>query len=199
MDDTSRNENVKLFVFVLIFVFVWLLFDSSQKNNQIVRPFPDGRPAPVVLELPNLVAELSGTRSLCESRAKAAMALLLAQDGGTARLVEGRRLYDEARAEFNMGIDYLRTGLLTRFVDDDTRQVAFRMAEGKRKADRFIAWVNSLEGPVFGDSVADFFSEVLPGWLAHVSEQNDRAIEQIRDDLDRCRLMEWDQLLVIKP
>ena len=169
------------------------LASGSQTNNQVVRPFPNAAPAPVVPDIPDLIAELSRARTIGEGRARAAIELLSARRD-RARLFQARRLYEDAQAEFNGAIDHLRSGLGRRFIDADVPRIAARVLEGKRKVDRFAGWVNDLSGPVIGAGPLDSMTEILQGWFDRVGRENAQAIEQLRADLDRCRLGEWDQL-----
>ncbi len=66
---------------------------------------------------------------------------------------------------------------------------------GKRKIEHFAAWVNDLSGPVIGAGLLDSLAETLDKWLDRVGEQNARAIEQLRADLDGCRLQSWNELM----
>ena len=196
MPEEPRLNGIPIFWFVIlaILLFGFVLLREPQKNNQIVRPVPDGPAAPVVPQLPDVIAELSRSKSLGEDRAQAAIAILT-QRQDEARLFQGRQLYDDARAEFNGAIDYLRSGLSRRFEDGDSQQVAIRMLNGKQKIETFVSWVRDLNGPVIGAGPLDTFAEALDKWLNHVREQNAQAIEQLRADLDRCRLREWSQLM----
>jgi hypothetical protein len=179
-------------LFLVGFV-VWSMYERQQ-NNQVVRPFPNDPPAPVVPALPDLIAELSATKSLCEGRAAAAKSIL-GQRQARAELVAGRRLYDDARAALIGCIDHLRAGLSRRFVEEDASNAAARFLAAQEKVDRFVAWENTVEAPTIGaaEPLAALL-ESLNSWMNNVSKQNEQAIEQLRADLDRCRLKEWDDI-----
>lgn len=196
MDEQDRKFWENVFVFALIALSIWVVIRSQNKNNQIVPPLPGGDPAPVVPKLPGLVAKLRSAKSLCESRGAAAIDLLREQPHGRVELARGRRLYDEAKAEFDGGIDHLRTGLSRRFVEADAAEVAAKLDAGQRKADAFVAWVNSLEptttygaaGPL--ETLAQFVSD----WMARANAQNEQALERLSANLEACRLREWNRL-----
>src|SRR5438093_1402798 len=68
---------------------------QSQKQNQIVRPLPNGRPAPVVPQLPDLAANLSQAKSLCESRARSAQTAARNRRSLRREMGRGSKLYSE--------------------------------------------------------------------------------------------------------
>ena len=128
---------------LLISGLLLMAASESQKNNQLVRPFPNAPPAPVVPDLPDLIAELRQSKTIGEGRARAAIDLLT-QRRDQAALFQAQRLYEDAQAEFNGAIDYLKAGLSRRFTDSDVPRIAARMVAGKGKIDRFADWVNDL-------------------------------------------------------
>jgi hypothetical protein len=50
---------------------------------------------------------------------------------------------------------------------------------------------------VYGDmpDIPGALVDLLDAWMGHMNEQNNRAIEMIRDDLAACRLRSWEELL----
>lgn len=199
MDETQRFSREQLFIiWVGGFLFLWICLVTvfeSQKNNQIIRPFPNATPAPVVTDLPDLIFELRQAKTIGEGRARAAITLL-SQRQAQANLFQAKRLYEDAQADFNGAIDFLRTGLSRRFINSDVPRIAALMVKGKQKVDRFTGWVNNLNGPVIGAGPLDTTAEILEKWFNRVGEQNARAIEQLRADLAACRLRNWEELPV---
>jgi hypothetical protein len=169
---------------------------NAQKNNQIVRPIPTAPDAPVIPDLPDLIARLRTAKTLCEARGRYAIVFSRQHRRAKARLSDGQRLYDEASAEFNGCIDYLRSGLTRRFVDADSAKILRRLSDAERKVNRFVEWANSLESvkvevkPVTFQTV----SKILDQLLNRIDEQNEQAIVQLRDDLNSCRMREWLEL-----
>jgi Helicase C-terminal domain len=78
-------------------------------------------------------------KSLCEGHAR---------QGRVApwQLDHGRRLYTEAKAEYEACIDYLRAGLARRFNAEDPQRVTRLMEAANRKLVAFDQWANRYDG-----------------------------------------------------
>ncbi len=105
MDHEHRLSEEQVFVLKLggiaiVALLILAVISESQKNNQVVRPFPNAAPPPVVPDLPDLIAELKQSKTIGEGRAQAAITLLT-QRQDQANLFQAQRLYDDAQGEFN--------------------------------------------------------------------------------------------------
>jgi len=164
------------------------------RSNQVVRPFP-GKPAPVVPQLPDLAAELSKIKSLCESRALAAKGSLRRLEA-RKQLPIGEKLYGEVKAESDATITFLITGMAVRFKDTDDENVRARMRALGKKSTAFLDWADGLTNKK-GYGAEDPISAILAllgDWLKGVREENEKAIKQISASLEGCRFRNWTEL-----
>lgn len=148
-------------------------------------------------QLPDLVAELRRTKTLCEGRARQAKDFISSHHVSERNAREGSRLYTDMKAELDGCIDYLRSGLVRRFNADDSHQLEKRFRTAGTHVSAFFNWVDTLEPPPYATvdaSPLEAASKLLSGWLDSVSKANDKAIEQLRDDLNQCRLRDWQEL-----
>jgi hypothetical protein len=176
---------------VLLVCLVVEMIQQSQRSNQIVRPLPGT--APVAPALPQLVSYLRGAKSICESRAQAAKGRHPPLP--SAQLDNGRRLYDSTKSEFDGAIAFLRTALARRFIDTDPAQISALLTRADGNMREFLDWSEQPLGPLaFGKSPLADAIIILDGWLRSVAEQNQKAIEMIREELKSCELANWKDL-----
>jgi hypothetical protein len=192
----NRNSLVTLLIFAALFgAGGWMIY-QSQQANQVVRPLPDAAPAPVIPQLPDLAAELRKAKSLCEGLARQAKGMAAAGRLAPERLERGRRLYTDAKADFDDCIEYLCDGLSRRFNQADPQRVAERMAVANAKMNAFVQWADQHIPPEgnAGASLPDLAKELLLAWLNGVREANDRAVAQLQEALRACRMQDWGDL-----
>jgi hypothetical protein len=169
---------------------------QTQKGNQVVRPVPDAQPAPAVAQLPGFTAELRRAKALCEGRARQAKSMA---QGGRISVREsdrGRKLYTDAKADLDACIDFLRSGLATRFADQNPERAKVLILAVGETMRAFGTWADShVDRDDIGGAVTwEPLPERLLRWLAAVREANNLAVEPIRAELDGCRLRDWDDL-----
>jgi hypothetical protein len=193
-DAESKNRWGCVLLIILAFAGVWLW--QSQADNQIVRPFPGGQPAPVVPQLPNLAADLSSSKSICESRATQVKSMSGGR-GLSRELAQGQRLYGNAKAELDGCIDFLCTGLDRRFTPDDPANLAERMKKASQQVTAFVGWADAVIDRRVMGATAEPLSEgldLLKAFMEGVGKENAEAIARIKADLEKCRLREWREL-----
>jgi hypothetical protein len=183
-----------LWIGVIAFlIIVWVMMDESKQNNQIVGPRSE--PAPVVPQLPDFIADLSSAKSLCEGKARAAKDTARRRQIPDEAMARGRGLYIEAKSSFDGCITYLQTGLTRRFNRDDRTLAEKRLRNAFSKMGAFLEWTNQIQRPWVGASdPLTAALEALSGWMGDVAKANDKAIDQLRADLEKCRLADWGDL-----
>jgi hypothetical protein len=193
MANGESGKHSWIFVALVVGAVAFLIW-MGPKIFQVVQPFP-GKPAPVVPKLPDLAAELSKIKSLCESRALEAKGSLRGPRA-KKQLETGQKLYGEAKAESDAAIRFLVTGLAARFNEDDEAKIAARMQTLGKKVSAFLNWADSLENRK-GMGAEDPLSAVislLGDWIKAVGQENEEAIKKITASLEECRLLSWDKL-----
>ena len=191
----SNHRSLLTFV-GLIPVFLLILVQSNNQN-QVVGPIPNSERPSIVRKLPELAAALQRAKSLCEGRATSVKATMSRQRVRRRGLGDGKRLYDDAKTAVDSCITYLKVGLSRRFDNDDPRHVRELLSRARERVARFVGWADGLTEGQTGAGTDDPITAALgqlTDWLKGVSEANDRAIEQLRDDLERCRLKSWGDL-----
>jgi hypothetical protein len=192
----SNNDRLRWFLFLVVAGLLGCFFlKSEQQNNQIVPPIPDAPPAPVVSDLPDMIAVLRSAKSRCEGRARAVIELVGDRRISGADMIVGRNLYVDTASEFDGCIDYLRAGLVRRFNEKDPEEIVAWLKSAKGKMGRFINWSENLERHVTGDF--DPWAKLFDGfqdWLKEIRSRNEAAIEQLRNDLAACRFRQWHEL-----
>jgi hypothetical protein len=168
--------------------------------------------APSGTELPSIAADMTRARALAEEQGHALKQRARQGLGGrppqgqrgamqkTAAfsrddLRESRRLYTEAQAEVNGCIEDLCAGLGQRFQEGDAAPIRLRLEKAARKINTFLASSHRLGGP--HGAVPDLMTPTVARFWRLVDGSrtaNQQALDQIRADLERCRLRDWDQL-----
>jgi hypothetical protein len=114
-----------------------------------------------------------------------------------AELQRGRDLYLATQVKLNGCITFLRDGLARRFDKaDDAAEVEKQLREADRHVQEFRAWADEVLRPE-GIGAADPFAglwQLLSDLTKVVKEVDDQAINQMRDDLEKCRLRDWSEL-----
>jgi hypothetical protein len=195
MPDNRTSPLPYLGALALVFLGGWIVY-QTQQDSQIVRPFPNAPPAPVVPQLPDLAAKLRRAKSLCEGLARQAKGKAAERRIRQGQFELGRRLYTEAKSESDGSIEYLCAGLTRRFNQDDPQRVAERMAEMNRKMAAFVRWADRQlprKGDISAD-LPDLAKELLLAWLNGVRTANDEAIAQLQAELRACQMQGWEDL-----
>jgi hypothetical protein len=167
--------------------------NTEQQNAQIVRPDPNGPPAPVVPQLPQLIAYLKMAKAQCENHATEAMRMR------RVRLADGQRLYNATRADFDGAIAYMQAAMVRRFDKSDPAQINQWLRAASAAMQDFLAWPNQraeANPPVAGagpDPLA-IAADMALDWYKMVEAENAQAIAWLRQDLESCRLRDWNQL-----
>lgn len=192
------NDDQRRIIAVLLLVAAGVIcltsIASSHDNNQIVRTIPGAPPAPVVPELPRLMARLSQQKNRCEDRTSAAIDSIRRNSIGGATYERGRLLYDLAKESQNGMITYLQAGLVRRFNGDDPQQIAQMAVDSQQKVDATVDWANSLIERSIGDGIPESIMAMVEAWLQDVNSRNDHAIELLREDLEKFRIRPWSEL-----
>ncbi|MDG3003279.1 hypothetical protein [Paludisphaera mucosa] len=145
-------------------------------------------------EFPALAAELHRAKSLAEGRARASRELVweLNQDGIER---EGRRLYDDAKVDYDECIAYLKSALIRGFNGEDQRVLRGKLEKAEDRASRFLRWCDSLlDRTMFGTDIGDMASLLLDltKWWAST---NEAAIQKLADEVELCRWKSWEELI----
>ena len=180
-------------VFIPVIGVIVLIVVYNQANNQVRPPVPVLPSAPVIPQLPDLVAGLSKAKSSCEGAASHLKEIARKGKIRASDLNKAATLYGNAKAESDSSIDFLKTGLVRLFIKDDHAKIAAQMKEVGRTMTVFVSWADAKINPGnlgAGDPLAEAISLLL-NWLNGVSKENEEAINQLRADLEACRLKEW--------
>jgi hypothetical protein len=172
---------------------------QAMNNNQITPVLPPGAPPPVVPQLPNITAALMQGKDLCEERAGEIKAAVKAGRVKPKDLQHGRELYGNAKAASDACIIHLKTGLARRFTEEDPKDVLVRLDAADGAMLGFTLWADDQLRPKAVGAVGPWgeAANMLVGWIKALqgqNDQNDRALNMLRDDLESCRLREWDKI-----
>ncbi len=166
---------------VLFAVLATVLYEAH-RHNQIITPFGT-KPDPTVQQLPSYVSALRNTKDICEA------------EMGVAHTTDGRKFYEAVRSSSGNLIDYLRTGLARRFNEGDEQEIQNRLTTLEAAVKEFDLWrATATDGPPQLTAYYQTFmvaDRVVPAWLEGVRNQNDIAIDQLRADLESCRMVAW--------
>jgi hypothetical protein len=192
-DQDKRLWVAALALFVLLGLF---RYRRPQGNNQVVRPSPEGAAAPVAPQPPDIVAELRSAKSYYEGLARSAQAVARERKLPAGKLAVGRDLYTQLQAELDGCVTSLQAALPRRFERDDAGGISQRLAAAGKKGQQFRAWCERLKPPA-GDAGTDWLAAAataLDRLVERIKDQDDRAVEQLRADLEACRLRDWADL-----
>jgi hypothetical protein len=189
------------FIVVIILVcLICLMVRQSQKQNLIFRPDPTA-PNSVIAQLPHINKALAATKSLAEENAKAVIGAPRRPIRQPINLQEGRNLYDNLKAQTDGLISFLRSGLSTRFAGTDAQEIDDELEISQQKLSAFLAWtrqsVQRHNGPPKAGAADDPLKIGVDGvisWLAALRDADERAIEQLREQLLENRLDSWNDL-----
>jgi hypothetical protein len=165
---------------------------SSQGNNQVVRPNPYAKPAPVIPQLPDLIGGMATAKSLCESRAQ--MVIRLKNKVRLDEILNAERLYGEAKAEFDGCITFLQAGLESRFTNEHPRRIADKLARAGAKMAEYLACVDRIEQRVGALDPLAALIALLDNWMNATARQNAEAIKGLKETLETCRMTPWKNL-----
>lgn len=147
--------------------------------------------------MPDIIADLTGTKTCCENNATAAKQLAAQQRGRNQELDKGRKLYQAVETETGTLIVFLRAALARRFNGDDPAKVQAAFERGYTSEGEFLDWAVKFTKPPAGAcgaaAPADFL-KAITDWIEQVRKQNDEAVNQLRSDLDACRMTPWRKL-----
>jgi hypothetical protein len=190
MDGQRRLQLAVIFVLLVAIVIVVVTNEANQ-NNQVVQPNPGNQPIPIQ-RMADIVSFLTSVKTCCENTATAAKRRRLP----SGSLGQGRKLYDRVDETSADLIAYLRTALSRRFNNGDGPAIQQKLVAVDEARDLFLRWgakTQNEAGPSKCMAAAPVdIGKMLLEWISDVRKQNDEAIKQLRDDLDRCRLDKWD-------
>lgn len=194
MNDESRKA-IAVGVLVLVFLLLgFAMIEEKQANNQVIRPNPNGPAPPVIPMLPDLVADFQIAKVKCEAEAANGRDVLgNGRRRDSRKLAEGRKLYVEAKAEIDGW--FLQSGLVRRFNEHDPYVIQSRVQSASQKVNALLKWAAEFDTPrATGAPSLDNAADLLLQWLEGIDKLNNEAIQQLRADLERCRLRDWDDL-----
>jgi hypothetical protein len=171
-------------------------YQSDQKNNQFVRPNPDGPPAPVVPELPDIAAKMSTAKSTSEGLVEQVKDL--GQNGriSARELDHGRQLFTKAKADFDGCIDFLCVGLDRRFNADDPTKINKLLETANDSLREFESWANAQINPKSFGATDGQLGAMSDSWLDRIAKQNEKAIQQLKEGFQQCRMRSWAEITV---
>jgi hypothetical protein len=196
MSEASNNRQLFWIIGVVaIVLFILYRIDESQKNNQFVRPIPDSQPAPVVPELPDLMANLDMIRMRAESQAGEAKGLASQGRIPGDELTQGHGYYDRVRENANATITYMQTALHRRFTPTDVDAIRSRMRETVQALSTFGRWYSRFSQPGVGatDPLKELL-DALNAWLNEIPNQNQKVIDAMDRKLQSLRLRDWNEI-----
>lgn len=109
----------------------------------------------------------------------------------------GRELYLAVRTETDGLITWLQTGLARRFnARGDVEEYESRLRRTDTAVKAFVAWANTALPRVFGAAGGgtDALSDIGEKLIDAARETDEKMIERLRLDLEKCRLQDWDKL-----
>jgi hypothetical protein len=192
-----RKVAVVVLIAASILLVLWLVLNEGAQNDQVVQPFPNVNPAPVVPELPNIIADLNVTKTCCENNATAAKQFASGQRSKTKELDKGRKLYQKVETETNALIVFLQAALVRRFNDADPATVEDAFERVYKSEAAFQEWADKFTNPqggMCGAAAPGDLLKAVTDWLADVRDQNEKAIDRLRSDLEACRMTPWSEL-----
>jgi hypothetical protein len=196
MSEASNNR--QLFLLIgggALVLFILYRIDESQKNNQFVRPIPDSQPAPVVPELPDLMANLDMIRMRAESQAGEAKRFAAQGRIRGGELAKGRGYYDRVRENTNATITYMQTALHRRFIPADVDAIQSRIRDTAQALSTFGTWYARFSQPDVGatDPLKELL-DALNAWLNGIPNQNQKVIDAMDRKLQSLRLRDWNEI-----
>lgn len=196
MNEDSRKLIASGALVLIFLLLVFAIFGEKQDNNQVVRPNPNGPAPPVIPMLPDLVADFQVAKVKCEAAATNGRDLLgNGRRRDAKKLAEGRKLYVDAKAEIDGCISFLQSGLVRRFNEHDPYVIQSRVQSASQKVNALLNWAAEFDTPrATGAPSLDNAADLLLQWLEGIDKLNNEAIQQLRADLERCRLRDWDDL-----
>jgi hypothetical protein len=195
-DSSDNNKWLPWVLLILGGCFALYGISVYHKHNQVVRPLPNGPPAPVVPQLSDIAAYLAEAKTLTEARARRAKELQSERKLTLREAGLGRRRYEAVQVAQDGAIAFMDTGLDRRFNADDPAKIRQKLEAVQRNMDEFVAWVNRHEEQHWGQAgnpLTDLLEE-LRKWLDGVAKANEAAILKIQQALRACRLAEWNNL-----
>jgi hypothetical protein len=142
----------------------------------------------------SFVAGLTETKATCESTA--ASAIGHAGNGVPAgELANGQVLYSSVKIDVDVCIARVSTGLVTGLTKADLDDLEARLKRIHANTSRFIEW--SQKPPPSGrtEMIAPGVAvELLLRVFHELGAANAQKIEQLRQDISKCRLRDWNEL-----
>lgn len=109
----------------------------------------------------------------------------------------GRGLYLAVRAEADGLITWLQTGLPRRFnARGDVEEYEARLRRTDAAVKAFMAWANTALPRVYAaaGTGTDALGDIGEKLIDAARETDEKMIERLRSDVERCRLKDWDAL-----
>jgi hypothetical protein len=164
-------------------------------NNQLTPVIPGAaQPAPV-FKLPAMAAELASVKAECEG--DGSIIRNLASTGGISRqqVFKGEKLFIVVKKETDGCITFLSSALARRFQEGDEAEIRTRLIRVRYAVNAFVTWFDEIQPRTPGaftslDSILSFLS----AWCAEAGRTNSEALWMLRDDLEKCRLRNWNGL-----
>lgn len=194
--ETPTNRNLLIVAAILLGLGAAYAVLQSQDRNQIVRPNQDGPAAPVVPVLPAVLSELRRAKTVCEERGQEFHEQHAKKKVKDADVGKARDLYTNAKADLDACIDYLRAGLLRRFVAADWPVIKQRLEAAGASVLAFQVYAletlrpGQVESGPSIEAIVDGFMK----WLGSTDAENQAAIDKLREDLAELRLKDWSAL-----
>jgi hypothetical protein len=142
----------------------------------------------VTAQMPRVIAYLKTSKAYCENHATEAMKDPRLQNS----LPDGQRLYGATRAEFDGVIAFMQAALARGFNDSDPAEINQQLQVAGARMQAFLAWP-PRQGSATAAGPLDFANLALELYKI-VKAEDDQTRAMLRDDLEKCRLREWNQL-----
>src|SRR5262245_9944483 len=141
-NDQKHGQGRVILLVVALGLIGYFIYNSQrqQAQNNQVKPPPGVQPNPMVQKIPDLTGEMRKAKTLCEDLAVDAKQRQRQGRIKQQQLDEGRKLYIDARAEYNGCIDDLQQCLERGFVDSDGARIAEKLEKANGAMMGFTSW-----------------------------------------------------------
>jgi hypothetical protein len=177
-------------------ILIAVAVNSAQQNNQIVRPVPDAAPAPVVPQLPDIIAYLQGAKSSCEGRVQLVKSMGRERRLSKRETDHAQQLYISVKQKHDSCLAFMKAALVRRFNNDDPQKIYRQLQEINLEMMSFTSWADAKINPNMTGAAGPLgeLLDHLNEWLTGTSKENESAIQNIIRQLDDCRLADWNSI-----
>jgi hypothetical protein len=194
---SSGTTRILLVIIASLTLVGLIRWGQSERQKQIQNPNPIEPSAPIVLNLPDLVASLRDGKSEIEekvSQIKEAQHRVDAKE-----MIKGRSTYALVKAKADETVDHLISEMVLGFKQEDEKKILSLLTETNESMIGFTMWADQqLQAkeviPTTGDwgPAIRLFSQ----WFADMSnyEENEKQLAEIRTQLVQCRLKSWEDI-----